>query len=522
MLPKSTLCRPPRGGKSHKNQRLAWSRGRLLRWLAGECTQLWQDIPQYKYPKVKNQSAREAKNQAQDRCINLTGEGGYSSACNSLVNPPPLGHTAEVTNRLTDKHPTAEHPVDLSELGNSSSSLVPCADVDLIEQCIRSFHRLSGGGPSGLKPIHLKNCLPTEHRDEVLQHSCSLINTLAKGLAPLALAPFLAGANLTALPKKDDDVRPVAVGEVWRRLTAKTLCHAYREQASSYFFPLQIGVAQPLGTEVCLKTAKKWCGRNRNNQSAILVKIDFTNAFNSVDRQTFLEQCRHQFPGLSRWAEWCYAQPSRLYFGSETISSERGVQQGDPIGPILFALAIQPLLQDLSKSERLQLIYSYLDDLILAGDQQTVAGAFHFLKTAASKIGLTFNTSKCEVIPAAGLNSSLEKEMCPQDIIFRDNGDFELLGGPIGSDRYCNDHTQKRVDKAKELLSALGELPDPQVALTLLRHCASFSKMVYSIRVVPHYKHRAALISFDNAVRECIESFLSCTFTYMVSGQSVN
>ena len=37
--------------------------------------------------------------------------------------------------------------------------------------------------------------------------------------------------------------------------------------------------------------------------------------------------------------------------------------------------------------------------------------------------------------------------------------------------------------------------------------------MVYSLRVVPHYKHRAALISFHNAVRECIESFLSCTFT---------
>ena len=98
-----------------------------------------------------------------------------------------------------------------------------------------------------------------------------------------------------------------------------------------------------------LETARQWCDRNRNNCSAVLVKIDFTNAFNSVDRQAFLEQCRHQFPGLSRWAEWCYAQPSKLYFGSETISSEKGVQQGDPLGPMLFALAIQPLLKDLSK-----------------------------------------------------------------------------------------------------------------------------------------------------------------------------
>ena len=80
---------------------------------------------------------------------------------------------------------------------------------------------------------------------------------MAKGDAPLSLAPFLAGATLTALPKKDDDVRPVAVGEVWRRLTAKSLCQAYKEQASSYFFPLQIGVAQSLGTEVGLETARQ-------------------------------------------------------------------------------------------------------------------------------------------------------------------------------------------------------------------------------------------------------------------------
>ena len=64
-----------------------------------------------------------------------------------------------------------------------------------------------------------------------------------------------------------------------------------------------------------------------------------------------------------------------------------------------------------------------------------------------------------------------------------------------------------------ELLSALGELPDPQVALTLLRHCASFGKLVYTLRVVPHYKQSEALQNYDSAVRDCLESFLSCTFS---------
>ena len=66
--------------------------------------------------------------------------------------------------------------------------------------------------------------------------------------------------------------------------------------------------------------------------------------------------------------------------------------------------------------------------------------------------------------------------MFPRGITYRNDGNFEFLGGPIGSEEFCNSHTQERVDKAMELLTALGELPDPQVALTLLRQCASFGK----------------------------------------------
>ena len=142
-----------------------------------------------------------------------------------------------------------------------------------------------------------------------------------------------------------------------------------------------------------------------------------------------------------------------------------------------------------------------------------MAGAFHFFKRAALRIGLKFNTTKCEIIPTAGYRANLNKSLFPNNMIVRDDGNFELLGGPIGSDDYCNQHTQERVERAMEILTALGELPDPQVALTLLRHCSSFCKLVYSVRVVPHRKHNTALRCFDNAVRDCFESFLSCSFS---------
>ena len=60
-------------------------------------------------------------------------------------------------------------------------------------------------------------------------------------------------------------------------------------------------------------------------------------------------------------------------------------------------------------------------------------------------------------------------------------------------------------DKAARVLQALGELPDPQVALQLLRQCASFGKMVFSIRAVPPSFHANAVANFDQQVQACFE-----------------
>ena len=116
---------------------------------------------------------------------------------------------------------------------------------------------------------------------------------------------------------------------------------------------------------------------------------------------------------------------------------------------MLFSLAIQPLLLQLHEGKTdqgLQLAYSYLDDLILAGEQRVVSEAFFFFKRVASQIGLEFNIAKCEVIPAAGALSNLEKDLFRENITFREDGSFELLDGPIESKEFCKKHTQTAVN----------------------------------------------------------------------------
>ena len=48
-------------------------------------------------------------------------------------------------------------------------------------------------------------------------------------------------------------------------------------------------------------------------------------------------------------------------------------------------------------------------------------------------------------------------------------------------------------------------MPDPQVALQLLRHSSSYTKLSYSMRVKPPSLHLQALQDFDEAARLTLE-----------------
>ena len=104
---------------------------------------------------------------------------------------------------------------------------------------------------------------------------------------------------------------------------------------------LQVGVGTPRGAEAAVHAVRQWTERHATDPHRILVKLDLENAFNSVDRMAILAAVREVAPSLAPWADFVYGEMSTLWLDGRQVPSQRGVQQGDPLGPLFFALAQQ-------------------------------------------------------------------------------------------------------------------------------------------------------------------------------------
>ena len=208
--------------------------------------------------------------------------------------------------------------------------------------------------------------------------------------------PHLCGATLLATQKKGGGHRPIAVGEVLRRLVSKCLAQSVHHEAASILAPLQVGVGIPAGSEAVVHAVRDIFddhGITPSHKWTLL--LDFSNAFNSVDRGEMLKEVRSRIPSLSPWLEFCYSSPSLLHFGSHTINSCCGVQQGDPLGPLGFALAVHPILEKIrSEVPGLLLNSWYLDDGTLCGSPDDLKLALSIVEELGPARGLSLNRDK--------------------------------------------------------------------------------------------------------------------------------
>ena len=141
------------------------------------------------------------------------------------------------------------------------------------------------------------------------------------------------------------------MGYTWRRLAAKCANSHAVSRLSQLLAPIQLGVGIPGGAEAAVHATRRWMTTMPDD--SVLVKLDFTNAFNTLRRDSLLDAVAREIPELYRFAHAAYSNRPLLRYGSKIIRSEEGTQQGDPLGPLEFCLALQPVLVKLQSNLRI-------------------------------------------------------------------------------------------------------------------------------------------------------------------------
>ncbi len=226
-------------------------------------------------------------------------EGDVRGAVKLLVSTEALvKQDVSTLHQLQAKHPAPSRQLNFPEPPDTSITETAHTTTIEVYDSIQSFANGSASGIDGIRPQHLKDFVATSNSDaapKLLQSIMNLENLMLSGKVISSICPIIYGATLCALSKKCGGLRPIAVGSTYRRLAAKLACKFVRNESGDYLRPTQIGVNTHGGCEAAVHATRTYLLLNRNS-SKILLKIDFANAFNSVERDVMLNEIKKHTP----------------------------------------------------------------------------------------------------------------------------------------------------------------------------------------------------------------------------------
>ena len=244
----------------------------------------------------------------------------------------------------------------------------------------------------------------------------------------------------------------------------------------------------------------------------MLLKLDLKNAFISVYGDTLLNAMQEWMPEYYGFLWQYYRGPSYLLFGEHHIMSRRGVQQGDPLGPLAFSITTFPLAKSLTSD----LNVWYLADGTIGGAPETVLSDLRRIIDSQLLYGLELNLSKCEIFIFNGtaeeaivIRNSF-KTVAPE-LKVTDEAELCLLGSPLSTEALPIALEEKRT--ATNRLTANLHILQSHQALFLLKNCLSVPKLQYLLRTSAAWKFPDRLAELDLVIRSSLERITNTEMT---------
>ena len=245
-----------------------------------------------------------------------------------------LACTPEVLEKLKEKHPHSRktHPSALLSITSPAPESVIFEEIDT-ELIMKSARSVSGaGGPTQIDADIWKHLICSKFNKKQSEELASSIAELAKILCinnvPASHTSELLAGRLIPLDKKGGGIRPIGIGEVLRRIIAKSVASVLRCNIQRAAGTLQTCSGIESGIEGAIHAMRETF---ELETSEGMLLVDATNAFNNLNREAALNNVRQVCPPFSQFLNNCYQSKTRLFISGskEFIWSE---EQGRAVG----------------------------------------------------------------------------------------------------------------------------------------------------------------------------------------------
>ena len=383
---------------------------------------------------------------------------------------------------LNSKHPQGQHLNPACIIPSTPQEVHPVIFESLDASAIRSaaLRTTGSAGPSGLDAQEWRRlCTAFKGASSNLCNSMAL---LARRLSntyidPECTSPLLA-CRLIALDK-NPGIRPIGIGDTARRIIAKAVLHIVKTDVQDACGCVQLCGGQISGIEAAVHAVRS-AFESDGNEALLLA--DASNAFNSLNRQVALHNIQRICPPLSTILTNTYRAPTELFVDGDTILSQEGTTQGDPLAMPMYALATIPLIQKLEGNHR-QVWYA--DDAAAVGKILDLRDWWERLSTIGPSYGYFPNASKTWLVTKEGLLETARSIFANTGVNVTCNG-RPYLGAAIGSEEYVAEQVRLKVSEWTANLKSLAMIAEtqPHTAFAALTH-GLMSKWTYLSCTIP-------------------------------------
>ena len=451
--------------------------------------------------------------------------------------------SAEVFQKLQDKHPPAgDSGLPQSDIDsifsydiNRDDDVQPISvDWSDISSVLSNSRHLVAHGLDKTRYEHLKKLCAifdakNEEAPDVQQFRklfTIIIAKIVKADVPQSIQPIFHDSESIALPKNENDIRPIGLQMIYRKI-AGTICNrATKEFNEEYFENLQYCTTKG-GTEIIAHSFRAAFDENPDYD---IFAMDGSNSFNSENRIRGLFEVRKHFPAMLPFLRMLYGSSSTAWYyglpgGIEGIKCEEGVHQGCVNAMWLYSMTIHPFLQglrDILGADGFNKFFA--DDGNIAASTEKMAQCIVYIFQEGPKYGYflnrekgTYLLGKCESNEVAeakkqhlvglGLNPAIIKFHPDNDPDHVSEYGAKMVGSYLGSEVYVKHQLALKLESLKTEAEVIKSFPDAQSQNLMFRYCFC-QKINYLQRLTPPPLIADFVSKFDDLKREIFETIV--------------